>query len=78
MVGKRPPTKSKEITVDELLTAEDVGQLPKVPKAWAYEHTQPRCRDRRPSIKVGTYLRFHIKDLSDDLETANRTQRAQG
>ena len=77
MVGKRRPTKSKEITVDELLTAEDVAQLLKVPKAWVSEHTQPRCPGRRPSIKVGTSRRFHIGDLFDDPETANRTQRAQ-
>jgi excisionase family DNA binding protein len=50
------PVRTEEVA--ELLTAEEVAALLKVPKSWVYERTRRRGPDRLPFLKLGKYTRF--------------------
>ena len=47
----------------EILTANDVAQMLRVPVSWVYKHTRVACRDPLPHVKIGKYLRFFERDI---------------
>jgi excisionase family DNA binding protein len=49
---------SVELTIDDLLTIDELAVRLKVPKSWIYTHTRGRTKCRIPYIKLGKYLRF--------------------
>ncbi len=64
-----PPQRSLDCTSrDELLTANDVARMLKVPVSWVYERTRRRGFDRLPHFKLGKYLRFSAQAVLDWLQ----------
>lgn len=51
----------------DLITAEELSKLLKVPISWIYERTRASSTDRIPSYKVGKYLRFSLSEIEDYL-----------
>lgn len=47
----------------DMLTANDVAQILRVPVSWVYKHTRAACRDPLPHVKIGKYLRFIETDI---------------
>jgi helix-turn-helix protein len=47
----------------DLLTADDVARILRVPVSWVYKHTRAACRDPLPHVKIGKYLRFFEGDI---------------
>jgi excisionase family DNA binding protein len=67
---------SAHISLDELLTVEDVAALLKVSRGWVYEHTRSRAMprsERLPHIKIGKYVRFEPQALRAFIEKKCRT-----
>ncbi len=62
-------------TIDpgDLLTPEELAQRLKVPKSWIFEQTRERSKVRNarplPVIRMGKYLRFSWRAVSDWLLT---------
>ncbi len=56
----------------ELLTAEEVAAILKVPQSWVYLHTRRRSKSILPHIKVGKYLRFFESDVHEFLDRLKR------
>jgi excisionase family DNA binding protein len=49
--------------LDQLLTAQDVAALLRVPVSWVYERTRRRAAERIPHVRVGKYVRFEPQAL---------------
>jgi hypothetical protein len=47
----------------DMLTADDVARILRVPVSWVYKHTCAACRDPLPHVKIGKYLRFFEGDI---------------
>ena len=62
----------------ELLTAEEVAKLLKVPKSWVYERSSVRSLDPLPHIKLGKYLRFRKSDVLIYLDRLKRGNSGEG
>jgi excisionase family DNA binding protein len=58
-----PATLSVDQVEDALLTPQDAARLLKVSVSWVYQHVQPDAEDRLPVVRLGKYLRFHLRDL---------------
>ena len=61
------------MTVDELLTVDELAQLLKVPRTWIYQRTRLRGNERLPHIKVGKYVRFEEAVVRQFLERQRQT-----
>lgn len=56
------------ITMDELLTVDELAAMLKVQKSWIYQRTRLRGQDRLPHVKVGKYVRFEEVAVREFLE----------
>lgn len=58
---------------DDILTPEEVAKRLKVPKRWVYEKTRQRCPSPIPCFRIGKYIRFSWRIVSQwVLKTENR------
>ena len=60
--------------LDELLTADDVAALLRVPKSWVYERTRRRGPQRLPFVKLGKYVRFELEAVRAFLAQQRKPQ----
>ena len=57
--GERLENKSATMdSFSEVLTAEDLAALWKVPVSWVRDQTRSRCTDPIPHTRLGRYVRF--------------------
>jgi excisionase family DNA binding protein len=59
------------MTLDELLTLEELAQKLKVRKSWVYSRTRERGPGCLPRIRCGKYLRFNEEDVKEWLKERN-------
>src|SRR5277367_2810124 len=52
----RPETSN--ISVDDILTPEELAERLKVDVSWIYEKRRPRCKNPIPAIPMGKTIRF--------------------
>jgi hypothetical protein len=55
-----------------LLTAEEVACLLHVPVSWVYERSRRRGPEQLPHYKIGKYLRFEVRALTDFIQRQRR------
>lgn len=60
------------LVADELLTVSEVAALLKVPVSWVYERTRRRGVERIPHVKLGKYLRFSAREITEWLQKQYR------
>jgi excisionase family DNA binding protein len=63
--------KEQSLTLDELLTLEELAQKLKVKRSWVYARTRETGPGSLPRIKCGKYLRFSEGDVKEWLRRAN-------
>ena len=56
------------MSLEPLLTVEEVSELLCVPVSWVYERTRKRGQDRIPGFRLGKYWRFREEDVIAWLE----------
>lgn len=56
----------------ELLSAEELAELLKVPVSWIYNATRGRAKQKIPHIKVGRYTRFQESAVREWLESQKK------
>jgi len=59
------------LTLDELLTLEELAERLKVRKSWVYARTRETGAGCLPRIKCGKYLRFEEKAVTQWLRERN-------
>ena len=59
------------LTLDELLTLEELAERLKVRKSWVYARTRERGPGSMPRLKAGKYLRFQEKAVTQWLRDRN-------
>lgn len=52
-----------ELTLDKLLTLEELAEKLKVRKSWIYSQTRETGPGSIPRLKIGKYLRFVERDV---------------
>lgn len=55
-----------------LLTVEEVACLLHVPVSWVYERSRRRGPEQLPHFKIGKYLRFEVRALTDFIQRQRR------
>jgi hypothetical protein len=55
-----------------LLTVEEVACLLHVPVSWVYERSRRRGPGKLPHFKIGKYLRFEVRALTDFIQRQRR------
>lgn len=55
-------------TPDHLLDVKAAAELLNVPESWIYQHVRARAEERLPHFKLGKYIRFSAKALTQWLE----------
>jgi excisionase family DNA binding protein len=60
------------MTIDHLITIDELAEELKVPKSWIYSRTRETGPGSIPRIKVGKYLRFTKADVMDWLKVKNK------
>jgi excisionase family DNA binding protein len=77
--SQKSPSSDSAIARDdvpqELLTVEEAAQFLKVPVSWVYEHVRSAAEDRLPVLKLGKYLRFDMRDLSEYIDAKRQASR---
>jgi excisionase family DNA binding protein len=63
--------KEQSLTLDELLTLEELAQKLNVKRSWVYARTRETGPGSLPRIKCGKYLRFSEGDVKEWLRRAN-------
>ena len=61
----------QSLTLEKLLTLEELAERLKVRKSWIYARTRETGPGTIPRIKVGKYLRFEEKPVLDWLRECN-------
>jgi excisionase family DNA binding protein len=61
--NQSPPPDWRSRSGDELLTVQQAARVLNVSVSWVYEHTREDAEGRLPFVKLGKYLRFHLRDL---------------
>lgn len=56
----RDPRQPRRVSVDELLTPDQVANLLQVKKQWLYDQVQ---RQALPHVRLGKQLRFKSRDI---------------
>ena len=59
------------LTLDELLTLEELAERLKVRKSWVYARTRERGPGSMPRLKAGKYLRFQEQAVAEWLKVRN-------
>jgi predicted DNA-binding transcriptional regulator AlpA len=58
-----------ELRADDILTPEQLAERLQVKKSWIFEQTRNRAKTRNdrplPCIRLGKYLRFNWRDVSE-------------
>lgn len=62
----------KHLTVDELLTVQELAQALKVKVSWVYSRTRQTGPGAIPVIHVGKYCRFRFSDVMDWINRQGR------
>ncbi len=64
------------IKPEDLLTPDELAERLKVPKSWVFEQTRLRAKVRNktplPCLRLGKYLRFSWKQVSEWMFENNR------
>ena len=55
----------RSILNDDLTTVTDISEFLRVPTSWVYERTRRRGLERIPHFKLGKYLRFSRREVSE-------------
>ena len=55
----------RSILNDDLTTVTDISEFLHVPTSWVYEQTRRRGIERIPHFKLGKYLRFSRREVSE-------------
>ena len=55
-------------TPDHLLDVKAAAELLSVPESWIYQHVRARAEEKLPHFKLGKYIRFSAKALTQWLE----------
>ena len=53
---------------DRLLDVKAAAELLNVPESWIYQHVRARAEEKLPHFKLGKYIRFSAKALTQWLE----------
>src|SRR5437667_12664291 len=53
---------------DHLLDVKAAAELLNVPESWIYQHVRARAEEKLPHFKLGKYIRFSAKALTQWLE----------
>lgn len=59
------------LTLDELMTLEELAQRLKVRKSWVYARTREKGPGSMPRLKAGKYLRFQERAVVEWLRDRN-------
>jgi predicted DNA-binding transcriptional regulator AlpA len=62
----------------ELLDAQQIAELFKVPLTWVQQATRKRFRNPIPHFKIGHYVRFREADIREWLEKQKRDSAKKG
>lgn len=54
--------------MEELITVDDLAKRLKVPRSWVYGKTREKGTDVIPKVRIGKYIRFYFKDVTDWLK----------
>jgi predicted DNA-binding transcriptional regulator AlpA len=57
------------VSIEQLLTPEQVAVIFQVAPSWVYEKSRRRCKDPLPALRVGRYLRFRKSDIDRFIES---------
>jgi excisionase family DNA binding protein len=63
--------KEQSLTLDELLTLEELAQKLKVKRSWVYARTRETGPGSMPRLKAGKYLRFQEQAVMQWLREKN-------
>jgi excisionase family DNA binding protein len=53
---------------DRLLDVKEAAALLRVPESWIYQHVRARAEEKLPHFKLGKYIRFSAKALTQWLD----------
>jgi hypothetical protein len=62
----------ENVPAEKLLTVEDVAAWLRVKPAWVRAHANGNRKPKLPSLKVGAFRRFRIKDIQGFLEELSK------
>ncbi len=68
MDGTKGATGETRQESSRLLTVEEVACLLHVPVSWVYERSRRRGPGQLPHFKIGKYLRFEVRALTDFIQ----------
>lgn len=56
----------------EYMNINEVAEFLKVPRTWIYKHTMKGCKNKIPHYKLGKYLRFVPREVSEWVQEFKR------